>query len=253
MVRDFFVGFSYMFRGLALYTRSPGVMLLGLLPALVSFGILAAGFVALLTWDGNLTTLLTPYANSWPDGVKTVFRALVEVAVLGAWLLASVLCYTAITLFLGEPEYQVISRRVDELAGGVPGGTIKIPFWKAMPRSALGSARLLLVTVPGGVLAFLIGLIPIAGQIVGPVLYALVGGWAVAIELTGIPFERRRYTGRQARAMLRSRRSASLGFGLAAFLCFLLPGPDILLMPGAVAGATMLVRDLCGDDETRVG
>jgi CysZ protein len=44
--------------------------------------------------------------------------------------------------------------------------------------------------------------------------------------------------------MLRSRRPMALGFGVATFVCFLIPGGAILIMPAAVAGATVLSRRL---------
>ena len=38
----------------------------------------------------------------------------------------------------------------------------------------------------------------------------------------------------------------ALGFGVAVFLCFLIPLGAILVMPAAVAGATLLSREALG-------
>jgi len=242
-----------MFRGLRMYVRSPGIMLLGLLPAVITLAVLVAGFVALITWDNDIARLITPFADSWSADLRNTLRTVVELALLGSWLLLSVLLFTAVTLIIGQPFYEAISKRVDDLMGGVSGGDINVSFWKTLPRSIIENIRLLVVTISVGVLVFLIGLVPVAGQILGPVLGALLGGWAVALELTSVPFERRGMHLRQRRLRLRGRRSMALGFGAAAFVVFLVPGLDVLLMPAAVAGATMLARRVNGESEPPMG
>jgi CysZ protein len=89
---------------------------------------------------------------------------------------------------------------------------------------------------------FGIGFVPVAGQVLAPVLAALVAGWFLALELSAVPFERRglRLAGR--RQALRRDRLAALGFGISVFVCFLVPFGAILLMPAAVAGGTLLAR-----------
>jgi CysZ protein len=46
--------------------------------------------------------------------------------------------------------------------------------------------------------------------------------------------------------VLRANRPLTLGFGVAVFLCFLIPLGAILLMPAAIAGATLLSRRALG-------
>jgi CysZ protein len=79
-----------------------------------------------------------------------------------------------------------------------------------------------------------------------PVLGAAVGGWLLAIELTGAPFQRRGRRLQDRRQVLRAHRPLTLGFGVAVFLSFLIPLGAILLMPAAVAGATLLSRRALG-------
>jgi CysZ protein len=248
-VGDFFVGVSFVFRGLGMYGRSPGLMLLGLLPAVIAFAVLAVGLVALVMWDANLVDALTPYANSWSTDLRDLFRTVVGLMLIAAWLLLSVLVYTALTLIIGEPFYEAISKRVDDNLGGVPGGDIDVSFWRSMPRSIVETGRTLTITVLGGLVIFLIGLIPVAGEVAGAIMFGALGGWALALELTAVPFERRGKYLRHRRHLLRQRRSMALGFGVTAFVLFLVPGLDILLMPAAVAGATLLTRRVSGEPD----
>jgi CysZ protein len=47
--------------------------------------------------------------------------------------------------------------------------------------------------------------------------------------------------------VLRAHRPEALGFGTAVFLCFLVPGGAVLLMPAAVAGGTLLARHVLAE------
>ncbi len=248
-VGDFFAGIWLLLRGFGMYARSPRLMLIGLVPALIAFVLLAGGFLALVMWDSRIAVWLTPYADGWASGLRETARAIVEIALLGAWLLLSVLLFTAITLVIGQPFYEAISKSVDDKLGGLP-DEINVPFWRTLPRNIVESVRLVVVTASAAAVIFLVELIPVAGQIIGPLLGALLGGWAIVLELTGVPFERRGLRLRHRRQMLRARRSLALGFGVAAFVCFLIPGVDILIMPAAVAGATLLSRRLFGQHDT---
>ena len=49
--------------------------------------------------------------------------------------------------------------------------------------------------------------------------------------------------------MLRARKALALGFGVPLVLGFLVPLAAVLLMPGAVAGAALLVRDVADGED----
>jgi CysZ protein len=242
-IRDFLTGVGFLLRGVGMYARSPRLMLLGLVPALISGIALVGGLVAMFYLVDDVAAWMTPYADGWPGGIRDAVRAFVIVALVVAGLVLSVLLYTAITLTIGQPFYEAISRSVDDKMGGV-NGEIDVSFWRTLPRSLVDNLRLILLTVMLGIPLFLAGLIPTVGQTVVPVIGALVGGWILALEITSVPFERRGLRFVDRRRMLRGRRSMAIGFGTATFVCFLVPLGAVLLMPAAVAGATLLSRRL---------
>jgi CysZ protein len=94
------------------------------------------------------------------------------------------------------------------------------------------------VSVP----VLLVGLVPVVGQVVAPVAGAAIGGWFLALELVGGPFARRGLWLAERRAALRAHRPLAIGFGVAVFVCFLIPLGAVVFMPAAVAGATLLTR-----------
>jgi CysZ protein len=52
--------------------------------------------------------------------------------------------------------------------------------------------------------------------------------------------------------VLARNRAQTLGFGVAVFCAFLIPLGAILLMPAAIAGATLLSRQVMGQPITQI-
>lgn len=77
---------------------------------------------------------------------------------------------------------------------------------------------------------------------VGGVFGAVVGGWLLALELTGTPFDARGLRLRDRRRALGRIRARTLGFGIATWVLFLVPLGAVVAMPAAVGGATLLMR-----------
>jgi CysZ protein len=230
---------------MTLYARTPRLLLLGLVPALATALIFAAALVVLISFLPDLTAGATWFAGDWSEQTRAVLRVLVGIALLGAAVLVGVITFTALTLVIGDPFYQRISRHVEQSCGGVT-DEVETGFWRSLGRTLGDSARLLAVTVPLGLALFLAGFLPVVGQTVVPVLAALVGGWVLAAEMVGSTFERRGLRMRDRRRALRDDRAAALGFGTAVFVCFLIPGGIVLVMPAAVAGGTLLARRVLG-------
>jgi len=249
--KNFVTGIGLLLRGLKIYGRSPGLVLLGLIPALISFVLLVSAFIAVVYFISDEAKLVTWFADDWSKGVRDLVRLLAGIAIVGVTGLLAIVLYTAITLAIGEPFYELIAERVDDSCGGVA-NPVDIPWYRDIWRGIKESVRLVTLAAIFGILLFLAGLLPFVGQTVVPVIGALIGGWALAIELTGVAFARRGMALRQRREHLRRNRALTLGFGTTVFVLFLIPGINILVMPGAVAGATLLTRRVLGEADTPV-
>ncbi|MBQ0891617.1 EI24 domain-containing protein [Micromonospora sp. U56] len=241
----FLAGVGLLLRGLGLYVRSPGLMLLGIVPALISGAVFLSAFAALVYFVDDLAALVTPFADDWSTTARSLVRVIAGLAFLGLGGLLAVVSFTAVTLVIGDPFYEKISERVEERLGGTPGG-VEVPFWASLRRSAVDSLRLVGLSVLFGIPLFAAGFIPLVGQTVVPVIGAAVGGWLLAVELVGAPFSRRGLRLPDRRSILKADRPTTLGFGVAVFLCFLIPLGAVLVMPAAVAGATLLTRRSLG-------
>jgi CysZ protein len=242
-VTEFFSGVGLLGRGLAMYARSPGLLLLGLVPAMIAFALLFSGFAVIVYFIGPESRAVTWFAHGWSTGARDLIQLIAGIAIIGVTALLAVVAFTAVTMAIGEPFYEKISEQVDQRFGGVPGAVAQ-PWWRGIWRGIGESIRLLAFSVVAGLLLFVAGLLPAIGQTVVPLIGALIGGWVLALQLTAVPFDRRGMRLRQRRQVLRQHRWLALGFGAAVFACFLIPFGAIIVMPAAVAGATLMARRL---------
>ncbi|NLU74737.1 EI24 domain-containing protein [Streptomyces sp. HNM0575] len=222
----------------------------GLLPALVALVLYVAALTALAFFSDDIAAWATPFADGWGEPWRDSLRILFAVLLWLAALLLSVLTFTAVTLVIGDPFYEKLSEQVEEQEGGAPRGP-ELPMWREAWISLCDSLyvlrRMLFFTVP----LFFLGFLPVVGQTLVPALGFCVSGFFLTLELVSVAMQRRGISVRERLRMLRTRRALALGFGVPLVLAFLVPLVAVLLMPGAVAGAALLVRDLTGEDEGR--
>lgn len=241
-VREFFSGVGFLGRGLRMYLSSPGIMWPGVIPALIVFAVYLTGVIVLVLNVEAIAAWATPFAAGLDDGLRQLVQALVGLALLAVALILFVFTFTAVTLAVGDPFYERIWQRTEDLVGGAP-HELGIGFWPRLGRALSDTLRLLLVTILVSVLVFVIGLIPLVGTVAGAVLGAFFGGWFLTLELTGFAFEARGLRLRDRRRAMGRRRARTLGFGVATYLFFLVPFAAVIVMPAAVAGATLLAKD----------
>jgi len=233
-------------RGIGLFLGTPGVRLLGILPVFLAALVVLTLLGLLVAYLDQLADAITPFADRWDESTRTLVRVGAGLALLLGSTAVLVVSFTVIAQIIGQPFYERISDRIEHQLGSVPAGA-DAPWWRSFPRASLESALLLALTLACTAPLFLLGLVPVLGQTVVPVLQALVAGFFLAVELLAIPLERRGlHLAGRVRFVWRHR-AQTLGFGVTAFLLFLVPLMNVLAMPGAVVGATLLVRRLSGD------
>lgn len=242
-VGRFFAGMGYLGKGLRMWVTSPRVMLVGAVPALIVGLLYAAAFSVFAVNLDQLAAWITPFADGWTEPARTAARFAAGLALTALVVLLAVYTFTAVTLAVGDPFYERIWRRVEVRLGDAP-ADVDESFWAGAVRGVGTAVRLLALTASVGLVLFVCGFIPLIGQTVVPVAGALFGGWFLALELCGYAFDARRIPLGIRRRMLGARRADTLGFGVLTYLLFLVPGAAIVIMPAAVAGATMLSRDV---------
>jgi CysZ protein len=245
-VRDFVKGVRFFGQGLVIVLRSPRLLLVGALPAVLTALLLLSGMVAVLYWIGDLSALVTPFADDWTESLRTAVRVAAGLALSGGALVLALLSFTALTLAIGGPFYEHIAEAVEDELGGAPEETeLTWPrlLWMGLRDGVVLVLRSLLFTIP----LLLAGFVPVVGQTVVPVLLALVTAWFLALELVSVPFYRRGMDLRQRRAVLAGRRPLALGLGLPASLLCAVPLAAIVVMPVAFVGGVLVAREALQD------
>ncbi|MFH8367564.1 EI24 domain-containing protein [Streptomyces sp. NPDC018031] len=246
-MRDLAAGFGYLVKGQRWVARHGRWWGFGMIPALITLVGYAAAVVALVLWTDDIIAWSTPFADDWSTPWLGLFRGALAVLLVGTCLLLAVITFTAVTLLVGQPFYESLSEQVDRSVGGAAPES-GLPLWRELLLSARESLAVVFRVVLWGVLLFALGFVPFVGQTVIPALGFCVSGFFLAEELTAVALARRGVLLKERLRLLRGRRLLTLGFGVPLTLLFLVPFVAVLLMPGAVAGATLLVRDLTGED-----
>ncbi|MFD3548004.1 EI24 domain-containing protein [Streptomyces sp. NPDC058655] len=244
-MRDLAGGFRYLLAGQRWVFGHGRWLGFGLLPGLVSLVLYAAAMVGLYSGADDLAAWATPFAEDWSSPWLGLFRGFLTGVVFGLGLFLAVITFTAVTLLIGQPFYESLSEQVDRSEGGeVPESGL--PLWRELWVSARDSVRVLGRVLLYGLLLFALGFVPVIGQTVVPFLGFCVSGYFLTQELTAVALQRRKVELAERLELLRSRRMMVLGFGVPLVLAFVVPLVAVFLMPGAVAGATLMARDLMG-------
>lgn len=238
---EFAAGARYLGRGLGIISRSPGLFVLGAIPAVLTMILLIGALIALGTYATDIATWATPFADGWADWARSSVRVVGAVLVLVGGLALSLVAYTALTLLIGGPFYEAIAERVEDTLGLPP--FTPVPWWRQFLLGLRASVVLVATAVAFAIPLFLSGLIPVVGQTVIPVCGLLVNGWLLTLEVIGVPCVRRGMTLADRHRLLRGARARTLGFAVPATLLCLIPLAAIVVMPVAVAGGTLLAGD----------
>jgi CysZ protein len=234
---EFARGFVSLRHGFAFWRVRPGLMALGLVPAVIVAAVFAVLLVLLAINLDTITAWMTPFAASWWEWARIAIRVTIGLATIAGAHVFVGFAFTAVTLLVGDPVYEKFWRGVVEHAGGLPAAR-EPGFWRGVG----DAARLVLQGVVSGLVIWILGFIPVLG-LLAPALGFLVASRLVALELTARPLEARGLGRRERVRMLRSRNPRLLGFGVAVHLCYLVPGGQIAVMPAAVVTATLLARE----------
>lgn len=247
--RRAFAGAAFAPRGIALFAKTPSLWALGLLPPFLALLIVAVLAVVLGVYVDDLVLWATPFADdpSWSPAWRTAVRLSFGIGIFAAYVLLAVLSFAAVTNLIGQPFFEMISDRIEKSLGNAPAET-DTSWWRTLPRATAGSIVILAIFLSIMIPLFVLGFVPAIGQTVVPLVGAMVSGFFLSIEVMSIPLDRRGMRLRERLAFHWRHRAVVTGFGIAFVLLFMIPLMNIVAMPGAIVGGTLLARRLLGVD-----
>jgi len=255
MIRDFMLGARYLARGFR-RINEPGLRRYVWLPLVVNVAVFAVLF-----WLGaeafqDLVGWLLPSADAvtgngwWSQTLGVLITAarwlLWPVFLLAAGVVAFY-TFTVLANLIGAPFNEFLAERVERLAtaGRQPadsGGNVIGELAGSITDELRKQAYFAVIAV----VLLLLFLVPVI-QLAAPVAWAAFGAWAAGLEYLDYPLGNHGLRFREQRRGLGRRRMLVLGFGAAVMVMTLIPLLNLLVMPSAVIGATMLwVEELGG-------
>ncbi len=235
---SFLQGFRAPFEGISFLWGNRGLWKYVWIPffinVLLFFG-LGLLFVALFP---DLIQLLLPPGDAW---YLTLMRALlwaVGSIVLGILFL---LVFTVVGNLIAGPFNDALSERVEGLMGGhaPPSRGLAHQFGE-LGRTALEEVKRIVFFLCGSLVLLLWNLIPGVGQIVYAVTTSVWTLLFLALEFGDYYLMRHWIRFRARWSQIWSHRWASLGFGAGASVLLMIPLVNLLLIPCAVTGGTLL-------------
>lgn len=236
----FIAGARCLSRGLRLIV-TPGLRAWALLPACTS--VLLYGLAVALGGQALLSAGLGPAI-----GDELAWLLWLGLAMAGLFVFGSVLALLA--GLLAAPFLGYLTTAVEQrLSGAVlpPPGAASF-WWRDFGKSLAGEWRklryiLLVLCLPAL-------LLPVPGaNLLAPACWFAAGAWLLAVEFTDYPFACRGQGFPAALECLRRHRRLAFGFGASIALLSAIPIVNCLVLPAAVAGASLLYRELVPTDE----
>lgn len=229
-------GAGYFFRGLSLLTHKR-LRAFVILPLLANVGIfLLIGGAA---W-GFVEGLVQTTEEALPDWLSFLTWLIAPLL----WLmggLATGYISTLIVLILTSPFHALLSEKVEEQVTGqsVPALEGLGAAILAIPRGILREIGKILYYIPLAVFVLILSFIPGLNAF-APLLWFALGAWMMGLQFVDYPMDNHQLSFRDVRDACASRRLSSLGFGgVVAFIAGV-PLLNLVVIPAAVVGATLM-------------
>jgi CysZ protein len=177
-------------------------------------------------------------------GVVLYYLALVMLTAL--LFLVIIFLFGKIVSALAAPFNDMLSQKTEEL---INGRSAEQPFsmialFKDSGRSLAHAFKLLGLYIALLISALVLLLLPGVGAFLYACTSIVISALMFAFEYLGYAMDRRRLSWRDKTALMRSRFQSVLGFGLGVVAGGYIPVVNVLLIPAAVIGGTLLFLDL---------
>jgi len=154
--------------------------------------------------------------------------------------------FTMVATTIAEPFNELISEKTEQLVTGQfednPFSVLQL--LKESGRGLVHALRILALYVGMLVVSLLFLLVPGIGAILFWLVTVLLSAYMLSYQYLGYPMARRNFTFRQKQGFIRSRVFSTIGFGLGSLAVASAPIINVLLLPAAVTGGTLLFLDL---------
>lgn len=236
---DFPRGFFLLLRGSRLFIRYPRLLKLVLIPFLINVATFSLAVYFGLQFFHDFVVNLLPQGDAW-YWVVIYYALWVTVGLLT--LVLVFFCFTVVGNLIASPFNELLSERIESLL---------LPEAEAEPFSLRAFGRDMLrvwsvelkkmsLFVVAMLLLLLLNFLPVVGNLLYGVLAVLLTLFFLALEYFAFVHERKKRDFRYQRQYLMQRKQLVLGFAVGVLLMLAIPFLQLVCIPLAVAGATLL-------------
>jgi len=227
-------GPQYLKRGFSLL-REPGIRLFVILPILVN--VLIFGTLSYLTLDklGQWIGQVMAWLPQWLSFLEWLLWPLAVILVL----VIVMYVFSTVANLIAAPFNGLLSEKVEEMLTGeeVAGRETILQAIASFPRSIGRECHKLLYYLGFAIITLIASFVisPLS-----PLLWFAMNAWMMAIEYLDYPMDNRGMAFSESRRRTGSQRATSFSFGALVMVGTMIPLLNLIIMPAAVCGGTLM-------------
>ena len=233
---NLFAGAGYFFRGLSM-TFQPGLkrfVVIPLLANVILFTLMGLATYEVVSGFYEAAMLTVP---EWLHFLSWIITPLL-------WLVGSLMTgyvSTLLVLMLTSPFHALLAEKVEEAITGerVPALDGIGAALLEVPRALFREIRKILYYVPMALAVLILTIIPLFNSL-APFAWFLLGAWMMSLQFVDYPMDNHRLPFREVREACAARRLSTMGFGGTVAFFTSIPFLNLMVIPAAVIGATLL-------------
>jgi CysZ protein len=214
--------------------RQPGVRLYAVMPLIINI-VLFAGLI----WFGyEQFSPLVDKLVSYVPGFLDFLRWIIWFTISTLTAVIVFFTFTPIANIVAAPFNALLSEKIEAKLTG-KAIISNSSFIKMVHDSVLSQLRKLVYILLWSVALLLISFIPVI-NFVSPFLWVIFGSWLLSLEYLDYPMGNHELDFKREKQIVAARKGLALGFGGSVMVLTSIPLLNFIVMPVAVAGATIL-------------
>ena len=231
-------GPGYFLKGLN-YLTNPAVRWFVLLPLLINIVV----FGSLMTYAWQQMDAWIGGMIGWLPGWLSFLEYLLWPILFFAMLGVVFFTFTIVGNLIAAPFNGLLAEKVQKLHGGSDLPEYELKDWLILvPRTVGRELTKLLYYLPRAIVLLIVSFIPVV-NLASPFLWFGFNSWMMSIQYCDYAADNRGVSFKQMLFKLKSQKGKAWGFGATVTLVLLIPFINLLIMPAAVIGSTLLWED----------
>ena len=233
---NFVTGAGYFLRGLAI-TFQPGLRRFVVVPLIANVVLFSLMGWLLYT---DITDLYDAAMLTVPEWLQFLSRIIKPLLWLVGGLMTGYVS-TLLVLMLTSPFHALLAQKVEESITGQPVPALQgiAAALLEVPRALFREIRKFLYYVPIAMAVLILTIIPVFNAF-APLGWFLLGAWMMSLQFVDYPMGNHRLPFREVRDACAERRLSTIGFGGTVAFFTGIPLLNLVVIPAAVIGATLL-------------